>query len=65
MGGRASRDLNRLDAFNDLFLLVSEFELMEKIQRFLIAQLRSLGDTKLHELSLALGKMVNICMYRG
>lgn len=37
-GGRACRDLHRLEAFNDLFLLVGEFNLMETVQRFLIDQ---------------------------
>ncbi len=58
--GRASKDINILNAFNDLFLHVQEYELMEKVQIYFISLMRQMGESHEKSLEVALKRMCNI-----
>lgn len=63
--GRASKDVERLQTLNDLFLLTKEYALMEKVQEFIIFHLRYKGVEGQSELAEALAAMSNIQIARG
>ena len=60
-----TRDRERLEALVDLFLLVGEYTLVERVQRFLIVQLRNMGEECTHLVPSALGKLVGIFILQG
>ena len=64
-GGRVTRDIQRLQAFSDFFLLVNEWDLMEQIQRFLINLLRTMGPDYQSDVAESLAKLVQIFVFRG
>ena len=64
-GGRVTRDLQRLKAFSDFFLLVNEWDLMEQIQRFLINLLRTMGTEYQGDVAEQLAKLVHVFVFRG
>lgn len=54
--GRVSRDIRRLSIFYDLFILTSEHDLAENVQRYIIGFHRRFNDQSI-DLSRALGKL--------
>jgi tetratricopeptide (TPR) repeat protein len=63
-GGRATKELARIWAFQMLLNKVSEYDLAERMLRHIIMLLREKGEAAEKDLSFALGTLTSLCIQR-